>query len=66
MTRQEKVLEIILRENDTKKALEYVKSVVSDLRNKKVSIENVTIHTQLQKEILDYANKGPMWQLRKG
>ena len=56
---QENVLEIILRENDTKKALDYVKSVVSDLRSKKVSIENVTIHTQLQKEILDYANKGP-------
>ena len=56
---QEKVLEIILRENDTKKALEYAKSVISDLREKKVPVEMVIIRTQLQKEILDYANKGP-------
>lgn len=56
---QEKVLEIILRENDTKKALDYVKNVIGDLRNKKIPIEKVIIHTQLQKEILDYAARGP-------
>jgi len=56
---QEKVLEIILRENDTKKALEYAKNVISDLRNKKIPIEMVVIRTQLQKDILDYAAKGP-------
>ena len=56
---QEKVLEIILRENDTKKALEYAKNVISDLREKRVPVEMVVIRTQLQKEILDYANKGP-------
>jgi len=56
---QENVLGIILKEHDTRKALEYVKSVISDLRNKKVTMENVIIHTQLQKEILDYAAKGP-------
>ncbi|MBI2649870.1 DNA polymerase, partial [Candidatus Woesearchaeota archaeon] len=56
---QEKVLEIILRENDTKKALEYAKSVIGDLRSKKIPIGMVVIHTQLQKDILDYAAKGP-------
>ena len=56
---QEKVLEIILRENDTKKALEYAKNVISDLRGKRVPVEMVVIRTQLQKEILDYAAKGP-------
>ena len=56
---QEKVLEIVLRENDTKKALDYVKQVVSDLKNKKIPLNDVIMHTQLQKEILDYANKGP-------
>lgn len=56
---QEKVIDIILRENDTEKALEYVKGIVHDLRGKKIPIEKVIIHTQLQKEILDYANKGP-------
>ncbi len=56
---QEKVLNIILREHDTKKALEYVKSVINDLRNKKVALEKVIIQTQLQKDILSYAAKGP-------
>ena len=52
-------MDIILRENDTERALAYVKNVIRDLRSKKVPIEKVIIHTQLQKDILDYANKGP-------
>ena len=56
---QEKVLNMILKENDTKQALDYVKNVVSDLRSKKISTDMVIIHTQLQKEILDYASKMP-------
>lgn len=56
---QEKVLEIILRDNDTQKALEYVKEVIINLKNKKIPVEEVIMHTQLQKEIVDYANKGP-------
>ena len=56
---QENVISIILRENDTKKALDYAKGIVDDLRNKRVPVEKVVIHTQLQKEIVDYANKGP-------
>ena len=56
---QENVLEIILREHDIKKAFDYVKSIIDDLRNKKIPLAKVIIHTQLQKEILDYAAKGP-------
>ncbi len=56
---QEKVLNIILKEHDTKKALEYVKNVIGDLKSKRIPIEKVIIHTQLQKEIFDYASKGP-------
>ncbi len=56
---QENVLGIILKENDTTKALEYVKNVISDLRSKKIPMDKVIIHTQLQKDILDYAAKGP-------
>ncbi|HLC62169.1 MAG TPA: DNA polymerase domain-containing protein, partial [Candidatus Nanoarchaeia archaeon] len=36
-----------------------VKSVIKDLRNKKIPLAGVIMHTQLTKEILDYANKGP-------
>ncbi|MDP7244514.1 MAG: DNA-directed DNA polymerase [Flavobacteriales bacterium] len=56
---QEKVLEMILKEKDNKKALEYVKKVVDDLRNKEIPLEKVIIHTQLQKEISDYDARGP-------
>ena len=56
---QEKVLDIILRDRDNKKALEYVKKVVDDLRNKKIHLDKVIIHTQLQKELNDYDARGP-------
>ncbi len=56
---QEKVLDIVLKERDTKKALDYVKGIVCDLRAKKVPMYKVIIHTLLQKNILDYSSKGP-------
>ena len=56
---QENVLSIVLREHDTKKALEYVKEVIQDLRSKKIPADKFIIHTQLQKDIFDYSNKGP-------
>ena len=56
---QEKVLEIILKERDNEKALKYVKKVVDDLRNRRIPLEKVVIHTQLKKEISEYDSKGP-------
>jgi len=56
---QEEVLTIILKDNNPDKALRYVRNVVDDLREKRVPVEKVTIHTQLQKEIKSYASIGP-------
>ncbi|MBI2651019.1 hypothetical protein HYX01_00960 [Candidatus Woesearchaeota archaeon] len=56
---QEKVLEIILKEQDSKKAFDYIKKIIDELRNRKIPLEKVIIHTQLQKEISDYDAKGP-------
>jgi DNA polymerase, archaea type len=56
---QERVLDIILREHDVNKAADYIKAVIDDLRNKKIPIEKVIIHTQLQKEISEYDARGP-------
>jgi len=56
---QEAVLAIILKEHDVKKASDYIKKVVDGLRNKKIPVEKVIIHTQLQKDISEYDNKGP-------
>ncbi len=56
---QEKVLEIILREKDSKKALKYVRTVIQEIRENKVPKEKVIIFTQLQKEIDNYDAVGP-------
>ncbi|MCH8004572.1 MAG: ribonuclease H-like domain-containing protein [Nanoarchaeota archaeon] len=56
---QEKVLNVILKEHNDEKAFEYVKKVIDDLRNKRIPLEKVIIHTQLQKEISDYDSRGP-------
>jgi DNA polymerase, archaea type len=56
---QEKVLNIVLKEHDDKKALNYVREVIDELKNKKIPKEKVIISTQLQKDIVDYTSKGP-------
>lgn len=56
---QEEVLRIILHEHDEIKALNYVKDVIQDLRNAEIPLAKVIIKTQLVKDLLDYAAKGP-------
>tara|TARA_Y100000310_G_scaffold293782_1_gene323635 strand:+ start:6772 stop:9246 length:2475 start_codon:yes stop_codon:yes gene_type:complete len=56
---QQKVLKIILKDHDGEKAAEFVRDVVKELREKKISIEKVTMHTQLQKELDEYTSRGP-------
>jgi len=56
---QEKVLEMVLKEHDNEKALAFVKKIIDDLRNRRIPIEKVIMHTQLQKEISEYDAKGP-------
>jgi len=56
---QEKVLDIILKQGDKEKAMNYVKSVINKLREKQIPLDKVIIHTQLQKDLSDYTAKGP-------
>ncbi|MCK5107732.1 MAG: ribonuclease H-like domain-containing protein [Nanoarchaeota archaeon] len=56
---QKHVLEILLKENDRAKVVTYLRKVIDDLRNHKVSIEDVKITTQLQKHVEDYVQIGP-------
>ena len=56
---QENVLTIVLKEDNPEKALKYAKKNIEDLRKNKVLLEDVTIHTQLQKDIDDYDAIGP-------
>ncbi len=56
---QREILNIILKEGNPKKAFDYVKDIITDLRDKKIPIEKVVIHTQLQKAISEYDSIGP-------
>ena len=56
---QEEVLNIILRENNPKKAVEHVRQIIRNLRNRKIPVEKAIIRMQLVKDLLDYTAKGP-------
>jgi DNA polymerase I len=56
---QEHVLEIILKEQSPKKALEYVRQVVSDLRRRRVPLEDLVIWKTLTKAPEEYAVRAP-------
>jgi DNA polymerase I len=51
---QRAVLEIILREGNKDKAVNYVKDVITSLRSGKVPLKDLVIYTQLNKDIRDY------------
>jgi DNA polymerase I len=56
---QEHVLEIILKEQSTKKAVEYVHSVIGDLKHRKIPLHDLIIWKTLTKAPDDYAIKAP-------
>ncbi len=56
---QEKVLEAILKHGSTEMAVKIVKDTIQRLRNREVTLEDVTLSTQLTKRIESYKNKGP-------
>ncbi|MFH1642357.1 MAG: DNA-directed DNA polymerase [Nanoarchaeota archaeon] len=56
---QSNILNIILKENNTNKAITYLKMVINELKDRKIPNEKVIIHTQLQKAIKNYDSVGP-------
>ncbi|RMF90817.1 MAG: DNA polymerase [Methanobacteriota archaeon] len=56
---QQKVLSVILREGDPKKAADIVKDTINRLKERRVDLEDITIYTQLTKGIGRYKNVGP-------
>jgi len=56
---QEKILEIILREQDIKKAFDFVRSIINKLRKREIPNEKVLMSTQLQKDTQGYDAVGP-------
>jgi DNA polymerase Pol2 len=56
---QMEVLKILLNKNDPKRALEYVRSVISSIKDKTIPIDDLCIPTQLTKPIKSYDSVGP-------
>jgi DNA polymerase I/DNA polymerase-2 len=56
---QEKVLELILKKEDVKGAVKYVKSVINDLKERKVPLKDLIIIEQLTKSLSEYKAIGP-------
>lgn len=56
---QERVLRIILKEHDVKKAAKYVKDIIKKVENKEVPLKKMIIITKLQKPIESYESIGP-------
>jgi DNA polymerase elongation subunit (family B) len=51
---QSKVLGLILNEGNEKKALEYTKKVIKDLKERKIKREEIMVKTQLKKPLSEY------------
>jgi DNA polymerase I/DNA polymerase-2 len=56
---QRKVLEFVLRDNDIDKAVEYVRSVVKKLRERKIPLRELIIYEQLTKPLSEYKQISP-------
>ena len=56
---QEKIVEIILKEGNTSKAIEYVRKVISDLTNNKIPLNKLIIWKTLSKKLEEYSVDAP-------
>jgi DNA polymerase I len=58
-TTQKEVLEALLKDASPEKATEIVRNVIDRVKKREVSIEDLTLYTQLTKNIASYKNVGP-------
>lgn len=56
---QKEILRIVLKDENPKKAFEYVQGIIKKLRNKEIKNEELLIQTQLKMDISDYEQIGP-------
>lgn len=62
---QKRVIELILAEQDVKKAVLYVQGIIKDTRDGKIPLQKMVIHKQLRKDIADYESIGPHVEVAK-
>jgi len=56
---QENIINLVLKESNKEKPLEYARDVIKDLKENKIPVEKVIIKTQLTKDISAYDSVGP-------
>ena len=56
---QNKVIQLILREGDEKKALKYLKGVVKKIKNREIEKDDLIIKTMLKKPLSEYRTISP-------
>ena len=56
---QQKVLEILLKEENKEKAFDYVRKIIFDIQTKKIPLKKMIISTHIQKSIESYEAVGP-------
>ena len=56
---QNKIIDLILKEGNEKKALEFLKEVIKDIKNRNVALEELIIKTQLKKSLSEYKAISP-------
>ena len=56
---QNKVLQFILHEGNEKKALDYVKQIIKQIKNREIELKQLIIRTQLKKPIEEYKSINP-------
>lgn len=56
---QKRVIELLLSTRKPDPALDYLKKIVDDLKQNKIPLNDVVIHTALSKDISEYESAGP-------
>jgi DNA polymerase I/DNA polymerase-2 len=56
---QSKVLKMILEEGNEKKAVEYLKTIVKEVKERKIDLKKMTVRTQLKKPLSEYKSITP-------
>ena len=56
---QNKIIRQILKEGNEKNSLEYFKKIVKKIKERKISVEDLIIRTQLKKPLSEYVAQGP-------
>ncbi len=56
---QNKIIKLILEDGNEKRALEYVKKIIKEIKNREIPLEDLIIRTQLKKSMSEYLSVSP-------